>query len=104
MIKHEIKIEFQDLKALKNLIEKTYFKDEQMGKLISNSNYIEINEKSNDVIYSILKGLDGNTIKIINENIIDGSLRFMVNETNNEIRIYPISIYCINDNGKYIFW
>ncbi len=104
MIKHEIKIEFQDLKSLKNLIEKTYFKDEQMGKLISNSNYIEIDEKSNDVIYSILKGLDGNTIKIINENIIDGSLRFMVNETNNEIRIYPISIYCINDNGKYIFW
>jgi hypothetical protein len=104
MIKHEIKIEFQDLKALKNLIEKTYFKDEQMGKLISNSNYIEIDEKSNDVIYSILKGLDGNTIKIINENIIDGSLRFMINETNNEIRIYPISIYCINDNGKYIFW
>ena len=104
MIKHEIKIEFQDLKSLKNLIEKTYFKDGQMGKLISNSNYIEIDEKSNDVIYSILKGLDGNTIKIINENIIDGSLRFMVNETNNEIRIYPISIYCINDNGKYIFW
>jgi hypothetical protein len=104
MIKHEIKIEFQDLKSLKNLIEKAYFKDEQMGKLISNSNYIEIDEKSNDVIYSILKGLDGNTIKIINENIIDGSLRFMVNETNNEIRIYPISIYCINDNGKYIFW
>ena len=42
--------------------------------------------------------------KITNEEVIDGAMRFMIDETQGEIRLYPISIYCIKEEDKYIFY
>lgn len=102
MIKHEIKMEFSNSETIQKVIQKAYFNDGQMGKIKDKTHYLPINEK--DDICSLLKGLNGSTIKIINEDIIDGNMRFMIDESHGDIRLYPISIYCIKDNDKYIFY
>lgn len=104
MIKHEIKVELEHSETLKNIIEKAYFEEGMKGKILGKKNFIKI-EESDDINHTIFKGLNGATVKIQNEELIDGSMRFMVDETKGEVRLYPISIYCIKDeNDKYIFY
>jgi len=103
MIKHEIKVEFSNSEALKNLIQKAYFEEGYMGKIMGKENYIKVDETIDDVAYTIFKGLNSVTAKITNE-IIDGAMRFMIDETQGEVRLYPISIYCIQEEDKYIFY
>jgi len=102
MSKHEIKVEFSDNTALENLIEKAYFEEGQLGKILGKNNFLQI-EESDVVNYVIFKDLDGATIKITNE-MIDGCIRFMIEEIDGNIKLYPISIYCIKEEGKYIFY
>ena len=104
MIKHEIKVEFSNSEALKNLIQKAYFEKGQMGKIMGKEEFIVVDETTDDVAYTIFKGLNGVTTKMTNEEIIDGTMRFMIDETQGELRIYPISIYCIREEEKYIFY
>ena len=101
MVKHEIKVEFSNTEALKTIIEKAYFKEGSSGKILGKSNFIKIEES--EEIHSTLKGLHNSTVKITNNDVIDGSMRFIIEE-GNEIKIYPISIYCIKDEDKYIFY
>ncbi len=103
MIRHEIKVEYSNSEVLKKLIEKAYFEEGQMGKILSKENYITIDE-SDDVTHTIFKGLNSVTTKITNEEVIDGTMRFMVDETQGEVRLYPISIYCIKEEGRYLFY
>ncbi len=103
MIKHEIKVELKSTDEIKQLIEKSYFEEGYLGKILGNKNYLTIPE-SDEVNYTIFKGLNDATVKVINDEIIDGTMRFIVDETSGEIRLYPISIYCIKDEDKYIFY
>ena len=103
MSKHEIKVEYSNSEALKNIIEKAYFQEGYMGKIMSKENFIKVDE-SDDITYTIFKGLNSVTAKITNEEIIDGAMRFMVDETQGELRLYPISIYCIKEENRYIFY
>lgn len=104
MIKHEIKVELLKSKELIEIIEKAYYKDGFGGKITNTKkHYITIDE-SDDVNYTIFKGLNNGTVKVLNDEIIDGPLRFLIDETQGEIRLYPISIYCIIDEGKYSFY
>jgi len=73
------------------------------GKIIGNKNFIKINESDN-VHYEIFKDMNSVTVKLHNPEIIDGSMRFMIDETQGEVRLYPISIYCIKEENKYIFY
>jgi hypothetical protein len=59
------------------------------------------NEDSNSII---LKGLNNMTVRVINNNQIDGFLRCSVREEENGIYLTPCNIYCIVDNGKYSFY
>ncbi len=102
MIKHEIKVEFSNTDAIRSLIEKAYFEEGYMGKIMGKNHFIKVDE-SNDVDYTIFKGLNSVTAKITNE-AIDGAMRFMIDETQGEIRLYPISIYCIKEEDRYIFY
>ncbi len=102
MIKHEIKVEFSNTDAIRSLIEKAYFEEGYMGKIMGKNHFIKVDE-SNDVDYTIFKGLNSVTAKITNESI-DGAMRFMIDETQGEIRLYPISIYCIKEEDRYIFY
>ena len=104
MIKHEIKVEFSNSEALKTLISKAYFEQGQMGKIMGKENFIKVDETTDEVAYTIFKGLNSATAKITNEEVIDGTMRFMIDETQGEIRLYPISIYCIQEEERYIFY
>lgn len=102
MIKHEIKVELNNSDEIKTIIEKSYFEDGQMGKILGKKHYLTINE-SDDVNFAIFKGLHNATVKISNQDVIDGNMRFIVDETDGDIKLYPISVYCIKED-KYIFY
>jgi hypothetical protein len=104
MVKHEIKVECSATDALRVIIEKAYFIEGLAGKIQGKENYMVLTEEMDEISYAVLKGLHHATIKIINPEIIDGTMRFMVDESNDELRIYPISIYCIKEDEKYIFY
>lgn len=103
MVKHEIKVEYNDTEYLTSLIEKSYFEEGYKGKIMGKKHYLLI-EDTNDINYTIFKGLNNATVKLTNETI-DGSARFLVDETHGDIRLYPISMYCIKEeNNKYSFY
>jgi hypothetical protein len=103
MIKHEIKVEIQNSEEIKSLIQKAYFEEGLQGKILGKKHFLKIN-KEDDINYTIFKDLNGATVKITNEDVIDGTMRFMVDESGGEVKLYPISIYTINENGRYIFY
>jgi len=103
-MKHEIKVEFSNGEVLKKIIEKAYFEEGLSGKIIGKENFIIVNEEVDDVSYAIFKGLNNATVKITNLEVIDGSMRFMIDETSGELRLYPISIYCVKEEERYTFY
>lgn len=102
-MKHEIKVEFSKTELLKDIIEKAYFEEGLGGKILGKKHFIKVDEEVDDVSYVIFKGLNNATVKITNE-IIDGSMRFLIDETSGEVRLYPVSIYCIREEEKYSFY
>ena len=104
MVKHEIKVECSATEALREIIEKAYFIEGLNGKIQGKENYMVLDENIDEISYTVLKGLHNATVKIVNNEIIDGTMRFMVDESNGDLRIYPISIYCIKEDEKYIFY
>ena len=104
MLKHEIKVEFNNSEIWKSIIEKSYFEDGEMGKIKGKNNFISLTESVDEEVHSILKGLNNTTIKISNQEIIDGTLRFLVEEESEQIKLYPVSIYCIKEEDKYSFY
>ena len=103
MLKQEIKVEFKNSKELTDLIEKSYFLEGDSGKILKKEHYLKVDE-SEDVDYSIFKGLDGAIVKLINEDVINGTFRLMVDETTSDVRLYPVSIYVIKEESKYSFY
>ena len=103
MIKNEIKVEYFNSEDLKSLIQKAYFDEGQMGKIVGKKHHLSI-PPSDDINWTIFKGLNNVTVKITNE-IIDGSCRFLIDDTDDsEIKLHPISIYCIVEKDKYTFY
>lgn len=100
-MKYEMKIEFDKKNELKKVIESCYF-DDNNGKLRPCDSHLTIGK--NDPIYIMLKGLNNMTVRITNEELIDGCSRFVVDEKENEIKLIPCSIYCIIENNKYSFY
>jgi hypothetical protein len=104
-MKSEIKIEFSNIKELKKVIEKAYFEEGYLGKLLTKNNFVEITPEVDDILYAVVKGLNNATVKITNNDLIDGSCRFIVDDTGDNPKLFPISMYCIvDDNKKYIFY
>jgi hypothetical protein len=103
MVKHEIKVEISKPEEIKDLIQKAYFEEDSQGKILGKKHFLKI-EEEDDINYTIFKDLNGATVKISNSEVIDGTMRFMVDELDGEVKLYPISIYAINENGKYIFY
>ena len=104
-MKSEIKIEFSNKKELKKVIEKAYFEEGYLGKLFTKNNFVEVTPEVDDILYTVVKGLNNATVKITNNDLIDGSCRFIVDDTGDNPKLFPISMYCIvDDNKKYIFY
>jgi hypothetical protein len=103
MIKHEIKVEILNSESLKELIERAYFVEGDSGKIKGNQNYMKLDDEKDTEMSKVLTGLHKSTIKVICPEVIDGSIRLMVEEAEGEIRLYPISIYCIKED-RYTFY
>lgn len=103
MVKHEIKVELNKTEEIKKIIELAYFEEGFSGKILGKKHHITIT-KEDDVNWTIFNGLHNATVKVINEEVIDGTMRFVVDETEGEVRLYPISIYCIKEEERYIFY
>jgi len=101
-MKYELKIEFKDNQQLEQVIQKSYFEDGTLGKLVGKKSYVTID--SEDPLFIIFKGLNNITVKLINEEMIDGSMRCVVDETDKAISLYPINNYCIVEDKKYSFY
>jgi hypothetical protein len=102
MVKYEVKMELDNSDLLKSLIEKSYFDNGNLGKINGNKNFITIDNTFE--IYNELKELTNSSIKISNQEIIDGTIRFMVTEDDNNIKLEPISIYCVKEEDIYSFY
>ena len=103
MVKHEIKIELNKTEEIRKIIEKSYCEEGFGGKITGKKHFLTI-EKSDDINYSIFSGLNNVTVKIINEEVIDGTMRFVIDDTEDSIKLYPISIYCVVEEDRYIFY
>jgi hypothetical protein len=103
MVKHEIKVELNKTEELRKIIELSYFEEGFGGKIIGKKHYLSIT-KEDDINWTIFNGLHNTTVKITNDEVIDGTMRFVIDEENSEVRLYPISIYCIKEEERYIFY
>lgn len=102
-MKFETRIEFSDSKELNEIIKKTYFKRGNEGYFSGKNNFILIAKQSK--YYKIFSGLNSMIIRCHNDDIlVDGPIRFIVHETRNGIKLYPISIYCEMESGKFSFF
>jgi hypothetical protein len=96
-MKHELKIEYKDTKTFSTFIESSY-KD---GNLVNRNNKMIFTKGS--TIHSLCKGLSNHTIRLTNDEIIDGSLRLSIQEEGEEVALYPCSIVYEMDSNKYSF-
>lgn len=96
-MKHELKIEFKDTKVLLDFIKSSY----NNGYLTDKSKKL-IFEK-NSTTYNLCKGLTNLPVRLWNDEIIDGTIRFIIEEEEEVISLYPCSICYEEDNNKYSF-
>lgn len=103
MVKHEIRVELKKTEEIQKLIQLAYFEEGFGGKIIGKKHFLSITQED-DVNWTIFNGLHNSTVKVVNEDIIDGTMRFVIDESEGEVRLYPISIYCIKEEERYIFY
>jgi hypothetical protein len=96
-MKHEIKIEYKDTKALSEFIKSSY----EDGVLMNKNMKLIFDNKSQ--FYILCKGLSNHTLRLTNDELIEGSLRFSIQEEEDNIVLYPCSIIYEIDNNKYSF-
>lgn len=101
-MKYELKIEYKDKSQLDQVIKKSYFEDGSKGKLIGQK--ISLKILKDDPLFIVFKGLNNMTAKILNEDLIDGSVRCVVDENSEEIKLFPVNPYCIIEDEKYSFY
>jgi hypothetical protein len=95
-----MRVIYDDTEGLTNLINEVYFGDNN-GKIPE-----EFDQKlklETSVLKTILSDLQGCEIKVENE-IIDGSMKFETKEDGEDLYLVPISIYCVKkDEDKEIY-
>ncbi len=96
-MKYELKYEFNETKILLTFIKKAY----KNGKLVDKNNKLTF--KSDTEIYTLCKSLTNNCIRLHNNDIMEGSLKFIIQEEKNRIDLYPCCLFYEIINDKYIF-
>lgn len=100
-MKNELKIEFDNTEVLRDFIKKAYFEEGDRGKL-KGKHSIKI--EKGDIMWTILNGMNNLPIRILNNEVLDGSMKFIVDESTGDVQIIATSIYSIIDKDKYIFY
>lgn len=102
-MKYEIKLELK-----KDLIEKsivdTYFNRDLPYRGNISKTPLPIVIKKTDNEYEILKGLTNGLCKIVNDELIDGSMKCIIEESDEIINLIPCSLFCIFEDKKYSFY
>jgi hypothetical protein len=101
-MKYELKIEYKDKSQLDHVIKQSYFDDGNKGKLIGQKSSLKI--LKDDPLFIVFKGLNNMTAKILNDDLIDGSVRCVVDESSDVINLFPVNPYCIVEDQKYSFY
>jgi hypothetical protein len=101
-MKYELRIEFYKNEELKKLIEQSYFEAGTMGKLLGQKYSLAIQKE--DPLYIIFKGLNNMTVRLHNTELIEGSMRMVIDEHEWGVNLFPCSIYCIVEDEKYSFY
>lgn len=101
-MKYELRIEFYKNEELKKLIEQSYFEAGTMGKLLGQKYSLVIQKE--DPLYIIFKGLNNMTVRLHNTELIEGSMRMVIDEHEWGVNLFPCSIYCIVEDEKYSFY
>jgi len=96
-MKHELRFEFKDTKTLLAFVKSCY----DNGVLVDRTKKMTFEKTSH--IYSLCKGLSNLSVRIWNDEIIDGTMRFIIDEHSENIDLYPCSIIYEMDNNKYSF-
>ena len=96
-MKNELKIDFKENQILKQLLEDTY----NNGVITNTMTKIVFEEDTPN--YLLCKGLHNLTVRLWNEDLIDGSLRCIIQEEDSYIYLYPCSIHYEIDNNRYSF-
>lgn len=96
-MKHELKIEYKDTKTFSTFIKTCYNEG-----YLSNKDVKMIFDKSTS-IFNLCKGLSNHTIRLTNDEIIEGSMRFSIQEEGDIVALYPCSIFYEMDGNKYSF-
>ena len=96
-MKYELKIEIKDIKLFLELIKKSY----KNGVLCDKTQKLSFDKES--PIFSLCKGLTNLPARLYNDEIIDGTSRFIIIEEQDFVDFYPCSIYCEFENNKYTF-
>lgn len=96
-MKNELKIDFKETQILKQLLQDTY----NEGVISNTKNKIVFEEDT--INYQLCKGLHNLTVRLWNDELIDGSLRCIIQEEESHISLYPCSIHYEIDNNKYSF-
>lgn len=102
-MKQELRLNFNEDKVLNNIINKCYFDGDNLGKIRGNENYFVI--ENNSDAYTELEGLNNIVVKFENDRLIEGIIRCLIKNEDNQIKAYPVSIYCIKlENEFYSFY
>jgi hypothetical protein len=104
MVKHEVRIEFNSNEKLKSFIQNSYFLHGENGKISSDKNSLIVKDTDTDS-YRDLRTMPGATVRLFNFDVIDGSMRFIVHNIDDDsVELKSISIYAITENDKYILY
>ena len=96
-MKYELKIELKDLELFSQFINSAY----KNGTLYDKTKKLTFDKGSNT--HTLCKGLSNLAVRLYNEEIIDGTIRLIVSETEEGVDLYPCSLYYEVENNKYSF-
>jgi len=96
-MRYDLKIEIKDTKFFLDFLKRAY-KD---GVLLDSKQKITFDKDS--FVFPLCKGLTNLTARLYNEEIVDGTARFIISENEDNIEMYPCSLYCEFENNKYSF-
>jgi len=102
-MKSELKVEFGNTDILKELIETAYYENGQSGKLMGKKSLF-VDDEVDDIFVTCVNGIDRSTIKVTNRELINGNIRFLLEQCDGGFNITPVSTYCISENDKYSFY
>jgi hypothetical protein len=103
-MKFEPKLEFKESKDLKELIEKNYFELGDRGKITRKNKLSPLRITKEDPNYIMFKGWNNNIVRLTNDEIMTSSLKFIVEEEQDLVNLFPINTYCIIEDEKYSFY